>query len=58
MGGVVEFDEAQADLGGRERAKLLGIAADLAGKPHMIEIFGHASSRPLPPGTPFPTAGT
>jgi chemotaxis protein MotB len=53
MGGVVEFDETQAELGRQERAKLLAIASDLAGKPHMIEIFGHTSNRPIPPGTPF-----
>jgi chemotaxis protein MotB len=54
MGGVVEFDETQAELGRQERAKLIAIASDLAGKPHMVEIFGHTSSRPVSPGTPFP----
>ncbi|MGA2067614.1 MAG: flagellar motor protein MotB [Thermoguttaceae bacterium] len=53
MGGMVEFDDARADLGRPQRAKLLAIAADLAGKPHMIEIFGHTSNRPIVPGTPF-----
>jgi chemotaxis protein MotB len=53
MGGVLEFDDAQTDVGQPQRSKLMGIASDLAGKPHMIEIFGHTSNRPIPPGTAF-----
>ncbi len=53
MGGAVEFGENQAGLSSREQARLTGIATELAGKPHMIEIFGHVSGRPLPPGTTF-----
>jgi chemotaxis protein MotB len=53
MGGLLEFDDAQTDVAEPQRHKLRGIACDLAGKPHMIEIFGHMSNRPLPPGTAF-----
>ena len=29
------------------------MADEIAGKPQQVEILGHASTRPLPPGSPY-----
>ena len=54
-GGVVFFEEGtDQPLPGFDEA-LKKIAESLAGKPQKIEIRGHTSARPLPPGSPFRT---
>ncbi|MHB1035753.1 MAG: OmpA/MotB family protein [Pirellulales bacterium] len=53
LGGEVYFDETSAELTGAEKARLKAIVEDLAGKPQKIEVLGHASKRPLPPGSPY-----
>ena len=52
VGGVVYFDGAETQLGDAQQRRLAEIAAELAGKPQVIEILGHASNRPLPDGAP------
>jgi chemotaxis protein MotB len=51
VGGVVYFQGDALELPPDEQARLATIAAELAGKPQVIEICGHASSRPLAEGT-------
>ncbi|MGB9689992.1 flagellar motor protein MotB [Thermogutta sp.] len=54
-GGVVFFEEGtDQPLPGFDES-LKKIAESLAGKPQKIEIRGHTSARPLPPGSSFRT---
>ncbi len=52
-GTVVSFAEDSADLtdGGKEQLKR--VVPEILGKPQKIEIRGHATRRPLPPGSPY-----
>jgi chemotaxis protein MotB len=47
IGGLIEFDDAAVEPNRRQNAKLRAIAADVVGKPQLIEIIGHSSSRPV-----------
>ena len=53
IGGVVNFDEGSSALATAQSDWLRAIAEELAGKPQQIEIAGHTSPRPLPPGSTF-----
>jgi chemotaxis protein MotB len=53
-GPPVQFEPFTAKLDDDARRKLEAIARSLSGKPNKIEIRGHASSLPLPEGSPFP----
>lgn len=53
VGTVVLFAERSEELDEAAKKELLGLIPALAGKPHKIEIRGHASRRPPPPGSPF-----
>jgi chemotaxis protein MotB len=52
-GGVVYFDEGSSELTEPERKTLRGIADLIGGKPQMIEVRGHTSTRPLSPDSPY-----
>lgn len=52
-GGRVFFDDYSIKLDPAQEKQLKGVAEDLAGKLQRIEIRGHASRRPLPPGSPY-----
>jgi chemotaxis protein MotB len=51
IGGVVAFADAGTVLADDQKAHLQMIAEELAGKPHQVEVLGHASNRPLPRGS-------
>ncbi len=53
QGGVVFFAPGEALINSDGERTLRQVAELLAGKPQKIEIRGHSSSRPLPPGSPF-----
>ncbi len=53
IGGVVYFNETSAQLADRQKVWLRSIADEMAGKPQQVEIVGHTSARPLPPGSPY-----
>jgi len=55
-GTVVLFAEGSAELDAAGRQRLERLVPTLLGKPNKIEIRGHASRHPLPPGTPFQDA--
>jgi chemotaxis protein MotB len=52
-GGLLAFEEGSAELTPAHRRQLEEIAKVIGGKPQMIEIRGHTSSRPLPDDSPF-----
>ncbi|MCR4414074.1 MAG: OmpA family protein [Thermoguttaceae bacterium] len=56
VGTVVLFDEQSAELSDAAKARLKSLAPLLAGKRNKIELRGHATRRPLPPGSPFQDA--
>jgi chemotaxis protein MotB len=56
MGTVILYEEDTADLTEEGRQKLDELVPLLAGKPQKIEIRGHASRRPLAPGSPYQDA--
>jgi chemotaxis protein MotB len=53
IGTVVHFTDDSAELDDEARQRLNEIAPLLIGKPQKIEVRGHSSRRPLPPGAPF-----
>jgi len=53
VGGELYFEEASDQLQKRQIDKLRAIAEEIAGKPQKVQILGHASKLPLPPGSPF-----
>jgi chemotaxis protein MotB len=53
IGGVVYFGETSLELPPQQQSRLQVIAEELAGKPQEIEVLGHASPRPLPPGSGY-----
>jgi chemotaxis protein MotB len=53
LGGSVYFEEFATDLAPPQVARLQRIAGECAGKAQKIEVLGHASARPLPPGCPL-----
>ncbi len=53
MGGAVRFAEGSAELGPQEIQDLRKIAEAIDGKPQKIEIRGHTTKTPLPPGSPY-----
>ncbi len=54
IGSVLQFPYDSAQLSAEEKERLQAVIPMLLGKPNKIEIRGHASRRPLPPGSPFP----
>lgn len=54
-GGALYFPEGGADLDEENRRILRRIAEEIGGKPQKIEIRGHTTKAPLPPGSPFRT---
>jgi chemotaxis protein MotB len=52
-GTVAMFVEDSADLKEQGTRELKRVAAIFRGKPNKIEIRGHTSQRPTPPGSPF-----
>ncbi len=53
QGGVIRFEEGSSHLTEQDRRTLEAIVAVIGGKPQEIEIRGHTSTRPLPPGSPY-----
>src|SRR5687767_3162507 len=53
IGTVVHFADDSAQLDDEARRRLNEIAPLMIGKPQKIEVRGHSSRRPLPPGGPF-----
>lgn len=49
-GTTVFFDELSVELSKGEKEKLRNEAVKIKGKPQQIEVCGHVSRRPLPPG--------
>ena len=56
VGARVSFAEDSAELNDEARQRLQEMAAVVAGKPNKVEIRGHATGRPLPPGSPYADA--
>ncbi len=52
-GTIVPFPEDSADLTDPARNTLKQVVPLILGKPHKIEIRGHATRRPLPPGSAY-----
>ena len=52
-GTVIQFPESSADLTADAKDQLEKTALTLVGLPNKIEIRGHSTRRPLPPGSPF-----
>jgi chemotaxis protein MotB len=53
VGGDLAFRPASADLSATARAALSKAALLLAGKPHKIDVRGHAAADPLPLDSPY-----
>ncbi|MEN6498789.1 MAG: flagellar motor protein MotB [Thermoguttaceae bacterium] len=53
MGSVVQFVDNTANLTEEAKKQLQSLIPMLVGKPNKIEVRGHTSRRPLPPGGPF-----
>jgi chemotaxis protein MotB len=53
IGGIVFFDDGKSQVSAEQTSRLKVIAAELAGKPQVIEVLGHASRRPLPRGSSY-----
>lgn len=53
VGTSVFFADFEVELRATEKQKLAELVPKIIGKPQKIEVRGHASRRPLPPGTPF-----
>jgi chemotaxis protein MotB len=54
VGTLVTFEETSAELNDIARQQLKNLVPSIAGKRNKIEIRGHATRRPLPPGNPYP----
>jgi len=53
IAGIVPFEEGSDTLSDNAKAILQQLAPQIAGMPQKIEIRGHTSNHPLPPGSPF-----
>lgn len=53
IGTTIRFAEDSAELDDAARKQLRDFASDVVGKPQKIEIRGHTTRRPMPPGGPF-----
>jgi len=53
LGGSVLFAEDSIELSPTEQQQLRALAERLQGKGQRIEIRGHTTRRPLPPGSPY-----
>lgn len=53
VGTSVFFADFDTELRAAEKQKLAELVPKIIGKPQKIELRGHTSRRPLPPGTPF-----
>ena len=56
IGAVVAFPEESAELTEAAKREMQGLIPSLSGKPHRIEIRGHASRRPPAAGSPYQDA--
>ena len=56
IGAMIIFAEDSADLDDEAKARLHAMVPALLGKPNKIDIRGHATGRPLPPGSVFADA--
>ncbi|HUT10835.1 MAG TPA: flagellar motor protein MotB [Thermoguttaceae bacterium] len=52
-GGLVTFEIGSAELTDEHKRILQAAAQQIGGKPQKIEIRGHTSTHPLPPGSPY-----
>jgi chemotaxis protein MotB len=52
-GTVVTFAEDSAELTSQAKERLKQLVPAIMGKPNKIELRGHATRRPLPPGSPY-----
>jgi len=52
-GTVITFAEDSAELSDRGKERLKRLVPAMLGKPNKIEVRGHATRRPLPPGSPY-----
>jgi chemotaxis protein MotB len=50
---IIFFEEDSDELTDRSKNRLAQLVPWVVGKPHKIEIRGHASRKPLPEGSPF-----
>jgi chemotaxis protein MotB len=55
-GTLIPFEEQSAELSDKGRDRLTEMVPLLVGKRNKIEIRGHATRRPLPPGSPYADA--
>ena len=53
VGGIILFEDGTTEMSLDELARLRAVAREFAGKPHKIEVIGHASRRPLPKGSHY-----
>lgn len=53
FGGVVYFEEGAAELTEEHKRTLQATAQEIGGKPQVVEIRGHTSTRPLSPDSPY-----
>lgn len=53
VGGIVYFPADGVDLDEAQKQDLRTIAQELGGKPQKIELRGHTTAGPIPPGLPF-----
>ncbi|MHB1037586.1 MAG: OmpA/MotB family protein [Pirellulales bacterium] len=56
VGTLVTFAETSAALDTTANRRLKRLVPEILGKPNKIEVRGHATRRPLPPGSPFKNA--
>ena len=55
-GTIIFFQPLSIELDAAARERLAELLPSILGKPQKIEIRGHASRRPLPPGSPYQDA--
>jgi chemotaxis protein MotB len=53
VGALIQFPEASADIGVQQKKQIEIAAREVSGKPQRVEIRGHTSRRPVPPGAPY-----
>ncbi len=53
VGGIVYFEQDSGQLSKQQTDNLRTIAEEIAGKPQKVEILGHTTKRPMPPGSPY-----
>lgn len=56
LGAMIVFNEDSADLDNTGKDQLRELVPMLLGKPNKIEVRGHSTRKPLPPGSPMQDA--